>query len=318
MARRTTTFQFNEDDRGLSSYTEQVPLMGKLPEAHIEERREMALMESYEALRTAADEPFEDSNELHMRTLQELWRFSFPGEPFSRSSKLWSTLGFQGLDPTTDLRGAGFLGLQHLHHFVTTFQTLPLSCPSDFPLALASINCTAILVSYFGLNAKVVVPVPDTVRRSCRPTSDVQRAFVEMSALHPQATYQLQAIHVQLLHALARQWARVHTPTTTILDFPACLQSTYRHFHLSLAATTRPWNLHHVAANLQQPPWSTDDANSPCLSATPMISFLLMVVAQLSCCGRSVVSPEAYDYQPLGGATTAPLPGRAPPLVAAL
>lgn len=312
MSRRRTTFQFNEDDRLFGELTERQPLIAqhKAPMASAEEARELDLMTTLDTLQVAANELFDSTNPQHMRTLQELWEFSFPGEPFSRSSPRWATLGFQGLDPSTDLRGAGYQGLCHLHHFVTSFQVLPLSCPSDFPLAIASINCTAILQSYFGLNMKVVVPVPDAIRRSCKPSNDMHHAFLELAAAHPQPTFNLQALHVQLLHALARQWARSHTPTTTIMDFPAVLQTTYRHFHLSMTATAKPWRLHELVANLQQPPWLAEHAQ------TPMISFLLMLVTQLGCCGCQVSDDhdDVYDYRPLRAPTTP----RAPPLVAAL
>lgn len=186
------------------------------------------------------------------------------------------------------------------------------------PLAIASINCTAILQSYFGLNSKVLVPVPEVIR-SCKATSAIQRALLELSSKHPETTWQLQAIHAQLLLAMARQWARTHTSSTTILDFPACLQSTYRHFHLSVAATATPWSLHALIANLQQPAsWITEssiDPNSPCLSATPMISFVFMLLSQLGCCGRTTTGDDAaFDNRVNYGRPT-PFPR---PLVAAI
>lgn len=298
MAARRNTFKFNEEDRGLSAQTEVQPLLqSSAQQKPAEDAHEWVLMQTLEALREAAHEPFDDSSLLHMQTLHELWEFSFPGEPFSRSSRQWATLGFQGLDPTTDLRGGGFLALRQLHQFVTSFQVLPLSCPSDFPLAIASINCTAILISYFGLNSKVVVPVPDAVKKQAQASSRVHRAFLELASKHPQATYQLNAIHAQLLHALARQWARTHTPTTTIMDFPYALQATYRHFHLSVAATAQPWAMHELVSSLQQTPWLAEHGANASLSQTPVISFLLMLAAHLGCCAGRTDDADDYLYQ---------------------
>jgi len=293
MARRNA-FKFNEEDRG--HLTEVQPLLQpSVQRKPADDTNEWVLMQTLDTLRVAAHEPFDDSSPLHMQTLQELWEFSFPGEPFSRSSRKWAQLGFQGLNPITDLRGGGYLALRQLHQFVTSFQVLPLSCPSDFPLAIASINCTAILISYFGLNSKVVVPVPDALKKQAQASSRVHRAFLELCSKHPQSTYQLNAIHAQLLHALARQWARTHTPATTIMDFPYALQATYRHFHLSVAATAQPWAMHELVSSLQQPPWLVEHSTNT-LSHAPMLSFLLMLAAHLGCCtGRT--DDDGDDYR---------------------
>ena len=60
---------------------------------------------------------------------------------------------FQGLDPATDLRGVGLLGLVQALYLVTNESTLPLARDlyllshdphSEFPLMVLSINVTRI------------------------------------------------------------------------------------------------------------------------------------------------------------------------------
>mmetsp|Transcript_17462 Transcript_17462/g.34313 ORF Transcript_17462/g.34313 Transcript_17462/m.34313 type:complete len:382 (-) Transcript_17462:564-1709(-) len=65
------------------------------------------------ALLTAME--FDGTRREDMALLQELWKLAMPGESpigFKRKTEAWKRLGFQSDDPTTDLRGAGMLGLR--------------------------------------------------------------------------------------------------------------------------------------------------------------------------------------------------------------
>ncbi|CAJ0942786.1 unnamed protein product, partial [Mesorhabditis belari] len=72
-----------------------------------------------------------------------------------RSGGHWETIGFQGADPSTDLRSAGMLGLLQLHSFVTRSISdeildiiLKLAQDKDqnFPFAVVGINFTALII----------------------------------------------------------------------------------------------------------------------------------------------------------------------------
>merc|ERR1712146_64442 len=79
------------------------------------------------------------------------------------------------------------------------------------------------------------------------------------------------------------------------MDFPYALQATYRHFHLSVAATAQPWAMHELVSSLQQPPWLVEHSTNT-LSHAPMLSFLLMLAAHLGCCtGRT--DDDGDDYR---------------------
>jgi len=63
---------------------------------------------------------FDDSNDKHNKMLSELWdSLKFEEVNYERKGSHWRTLGFQGNDPATDLRGMGMLGLSNLHYFAT-------------------------------------------------------------------------------------------------------------------------------------------------------------------------------------------------------
>ena len=49
-----------------------------------------------------------------------LWKTLKPDEELDdRMSKKWIDIGFQGMDPATDFRGSGLLGLKQLHKLCT-------------------------------------------------------------------------------------------------------------------------------------------------------------------------------------------------------
>lgn len=62
--------------------------------------------------------PFDNDNRAHVNLLEQLWAAS--GKPLSmyaRMGEQWTELGFQGDDPTTDIRGSGILGLRQFVSF---------------------------------------------------------------------------------------------------------------------------------------------------------------------------------------------------------
>ncbi|NXF68629.1 ELMD3 protein, partial [Ciccaba nigrolineata] len=108
----------------------------------------------------------DDNERVHMRILQTIYKKltrSRLGCP--RYGAHWEELGFQGVDPGTDLRGTGMLGLMQLLYFVMDAQTLPLAqeifklsqhetqAPAitliflqNFPFCIMSVNITRIVI----------------------------------------------------------------------------------------------------------------------------------------------------------------------------
>merc|ERR1712100_119004 len=104
-------------------------------------------MLSFDLLQAASEVAYDER--LHAGLLEKVWSVAFPGEAFKRVSDKWKHIGFQQCDPVSDLRGSGVLGLTHLSKFIENYQGSQ-SLSYDFPLAIASINVTAMLLSYLG------------------------------------------------------------------------------------------------------------------------------------------------------------------------
>eukprot|EP00871_Galdieria_phlegrea_P001648 jgi/Galph1/2484/GphlegSOOS_G1177.1 len=97
--------------------------------------------------------PFNYENEVHDKTLQKLWSLLLPSVPSENTitkSDEWSKLGFQGKDPTTDLRGGGFLSLQQLVYFAETRTWLACQMVNEarqsYPFACVGIHCTVAII----------------------------------------------------------------------------------------------------------------------------------------------------------------------------
>ncbi|XP_061448728.1 ELMO domain-containing protein 3 isoform X2 [Rhineura floridana] len=98
-----------------------------------------------------------DNNEkVHMRILQTIYK-KLTGSRFdcARYGAHWEDLGFQGMDPGTDLRGTGLLGLMQTLYFVMDSRILPVAREifklshhetQNFPFCVMSVNITRIVI----------------------------------------------------------------------------------------------------------------------------------------------------------------------------
>ncbi|KAM4748372.1 ELMO domain-containing protein 3 isoform 1-T2 [Rhinophrynus dorsalis] len=100
--------------------------------------------------------PLDSSQQVHIRVLQTIYK-KLTGARFDCPlyGSHWEQLGFQGLDPGTDLRAAGLLGLMHPLYMVMEPRTLPLAHDiyrlsqhetQNFPFCIMSINITRICI----------------------------------------------------------------------------------------------------------------------------------------------------------------------------
>eukprot|EP00698_Gefionella_okellyi_P014785 TRINITY_DN4110_c0_g1_i2.p1 TRINITY_DN4110_c0_g1~~TRINITY_DN4110_c0_g1_i2.p1 ORF type:complete len:300 (+),score=26.14 TRINITY_DN4110_c0_g1_i2:249-1148(+) len=63
-------------------------------------------------------EKYDTENAQHERELEELWELLRPGvRRTGRLTEEWGEIGFQGVDPATDFRGMGMMGLRNLTYF---------------------------------------------------------------------------------------------------------------------------------------------------------------------------------------------------------
>lgn len=107
--------------------------------------------------------PFDGSCSEHQDALRQLWRLAYPNREFpGLKSELWKEMGWQGIDPSTDFRGGGFISLENLMFFAQTypeaFQNLLNKREGDraeweYPFAVAGINISFMLVQMLGIQS---------------------------------------------------------------------------------------------------------------------------------------------------------------------
>jgi len=151
-----------------------------------------------------------------------------------------------------------------------------------FPLSLASFSCTAMLCRYLGLNTTLIFPGCADVSAS----DEVQASFHRLHAQRRSSLDLLQVLHSQLLQHLARTWARLHTPATTIMDFHVSLRETYTHLHRALSISPAPWEVTQLVTNLQRESieaWEAVDASAISVCHGFTMAFLWLVVTRLAC-----------------------------------
>eukprot|EP00037_Helgoeca_nana_P012315 m.111645 g.111645 ORF g.111645 m.111645 type:complete len:310 (+) comp21375_c0_seq2:504-1433(+) len=116
------------------------------------------------ASRTRAFEP--DTDPHAMRLLRSYWRVVLPASPFQRTGPQWSSIGFQGKDPVTDVRAGGLLSVMCLEHFSSfyTFGTRQMlidlrrlerqegSAEKFYPLSTSAIVICVMLCDLIGIS----------------------------------------------------------------------------------------------------------------------------------------------------------------------
>lgn len=106
---------------------------------------------------------FESTRNEHQEALRVLWSSTFPDQELDDLiSEQWKKMGWQGKDPSTDFRGAGFISLENLLFFAKTFsisfQRLIRKQGSkgpawEYPFAVAGVNITFMLMKMLDLDA---------------------------------------------------------------------------------------------------------------------------------------------------------------------
>ncbi|TVU06816.1 hypothetical protein EJB05_46851 [Eragrostis curvula] len=108
--------------------------------------------------------PYDESRPDHQESLMALWNASFPDtELTSLVSEQWKDMGWQGVNPTTDFRGCGYVSLENLLFFARTypasFKRLLLKQQGirvtwEYPFAVAGINISYMLIQLLDLNSE--------------------------------------------------------------------------------------------------------------------------------------------------------------------
>lgn len=202
--------------------------------------RAMALLEVRRA--TA----FDPNNKDDAERLKTLWASTFePAVPFQAISEEWSKVGFQGSNPSTDLRGGGMLALDELCYFATHHtedfkemiafsQDQHRNGDSWFFLAVVSIQFTVVTAM------RREPPVGFTVQqlatlycdKAVAPVEVCRRVLNAKNAGAPEYAGMFE-IHSQLLCAFFAAWKK---DLPFGMDYTQWVHKVYQEFFIALSA----------------------------------------------------------------------------------
>ncbi|KAG9446006.1 hypothetical protein H6P81_012134 [Aristolochia fimbriata] len=120
---------------------------------------------------------FDSSRPDHQEALRALWYATYPDQELhGLISDQWKQMGWQGRDPSTDFRGAGFISLENLLFFAKTFSVSFQQLLNkkggkratwEYPFAVAGVNITFMIMQMLDLH-------------SIKPRTFVRTVFIQM------------------------------------------------------------------------------------------------------------------------------------------
>ncbi|KAH7670336.1 ELMO domain-containing protein [Dioscorea alata] len=120
---------------------------------------------------------FDASRHEHQEALRALWSATYPDqELIGLISDQWKQMGWQGRDPSTDFRGAGFISLENLLFFAKTFNASFQKLLNkqggkrsawEYPFAVAGVNITFMIMQMLDL-------------QSSKPRTFIRTVFIQM------------------------------------------------------------------------------------------------------------------------------------------
>ncbi|BAT86611.1 hypothetical protein VIGAN_04428200 [Vigna angularis var. angularis] len=160
---------------------------------------------------------FDGSKPDHQEALRALWSASFPGQDLqSLISDQWKEMGWQGRDPSTDFRGAGFISLENLLFFAKTFSTSfqrllkrqgGKEAVWEYPFAVAGVNITFMIMQMLDLDAT-------------KPRTFVRAVFLQMLSENEWA---FDLLYCVAFVVMDKQWQEKNA---TYMEFNDVLKST--------------------------------------------------------------------------------------------
>ncbi|KAF7124266.1 hypothetical protein RHSIM_Rhsim12G0026400 [Rhododendron simsii] len=160
---------------------------------------------------------FDASRVEHQEALKALWSATYPGQELhGLVSDQWKEMGWQGRDPSTDFRGAGFISLENLLFFAKTFSTSFQRLLNkqggkrsawEYPFAVAGVNITYMIMQMLDLNA-------------AKPKTFVRASFLQILSENEWAFDLLYCVAFMVMD---KQWLERNA---TYMEFNDVLKST--------------------------------------------------------------------------------------------
>ncbi|KAI4343383.1 hypothetical protein L6164_010738 [Bauhinia variegata] len=160
---------------------------------------------------------FDASRPDHQEALRALWSATFPGQELrGLISDQWKEMGWQGRDPSTDFRGAGFISLENLLFFAKTFSTSfqrllgkqgGKGAAWEYPFAVAGVNITFMIMQMLDLDAS-------------KPRTFVRAVFLQMLS---EDEWAFDLLYCVAFVVMDKQWLEKNA---TYMEFNDVLKST--------------------------------------------------------------------------------------------
>jgi hypothetical protein len=154
--------------------------------------------ETFQRLQDRLSVPFDKTREDHQEALKALWRAAFRNRELpGLVCEEWKEMGWQGIDPSTDFRGGGFVSLENLlfmaQNFPRSFEKLLYKQEGqratwEYPFAVAGLNITFMLIRMLDL-------------RSASPRSTSGVAFARILAEDDMAFGLLYSVAFEIMDA---------------------------------------------------------------------------------------------------------------------
>ncbi|XP_058005580.1 uncharacterized protein LOC131181461 [Hevea brasiliensis] len=160
---------------------------------------------------------FDASRPDHQEALRALWSATYPDRKLhGLISDQWKEMGWQGRDPSTDFRGAGFISLENLLFFAKTFSTSfqrllkkqgGKRSAWEYPFAVAGVNITFMIMQMLDLDAS-------------KPRTFVRSVFLQMLSENEWA---FDLLYCVAFVVMDKQWLERNA---TYMEFNDVLKST--------------------------------------------------------------------------------------------
>lgn len=160
---------------------------------------------------------FDHSRRDHQEALRALWYATYPDQELEGLvSEQWKDMGWQGRDPSTDFRGAGFISLENLLFFAKTFSAsfqrlLQKQSGNratwEYPFAVAGVNITFMIMQMLDL-------------QSTKPRTFIKAVFVQMLS---EDEWAFDLLYCVAFLVMDKQWVEKNA---SYMDFNEILKST--------------------------------------------------------------------------------------------
>eukprot|EP01113_Clastostelium_recurvatum_P035490 TRINITY_DN4958_c0_g1_i2.p1 TRINITY_DN4958_c0_g1~~TRINITY_DN4958_c0_g1_i2.p1 ORF type:complete len:578 (+),score=133.29 TRINITY_DN4958_c0_g1_i2:26-1759(+) len=224
-------------------------------------------------------ETYDGSLPGHEDLLFGFWRAIHPGDPLEeRKSQKWKSVGFQGVDPATDFRGMGVLGLYNLTYYARTYPDRVreiLAAKREYPFAATGINVTNLLPQMLGLTQATCAQPPSSpswdtpllrffstatmsvsphhhlerVAPSREPTAETDQTINSTQTILPPITHEhcFEEVYCIIFDVLDAVWVKMNAG---YMDFPRVM-ATVRS-SIEQVASTRPNGWHEFRNRIAQ------------------------------------------------------------------